>query len=124
VNISTTLILPNILLTDKFGITVAESCSGIESIALFSGLYIIVGLLDRERLNIRRYIWVFPAALAMLFALNIVRVFALIAAGYYINAEFAFSLFHTYAGLIFFILYSVIFWAAFYRYLMAPSKGK
>lgn len=124
INIPTTVIPPNILLTDKFGITVAESCSGIESIALFSGLYIIVGLLDRERLNVKRYLWVFPIALAALFAFNIVRVFALIAAGYYINEEFAFSLFHTYAGLIFFILYSVVFWVVVYKHLLLPKKKK
>jgi len=117
-NIPTTLMAPNILLTDKFGITVAEYCSGIESIALFSGLYIVVGLLDRERLNVRRYIVVFPIALAILFGLNIVRVFVLIVAGYYINADIAFSLFHTYAGLIFFILYSILFWLVAYKHLV------
>jgi exosortase/archaeosortase family protein len=123
VSIDTTLVSPNILLTDKFGITIAESCSGIESIALFSGLYIIVGLLDRDRLNVWRYTWVFPIALTLLFALNIVRVFALIAAGYYINAELAFSLFHTYAGLIFFVLYSAVFWAIAYRYIVKRHEN-
>lgn len=121
-NMHTTVVMPNILLTDKFGITIAEYCSGIESIALFSGLYIMVGLLDRERLNVRRYAAVFPIALAILFALNIVRVFALIVAGYYINADIAFSLFHTYAGMTFFILYSAIFWLVAYKYLLMPVK--
>lgn len=120
--IASSVIPPNILVTDKFGITIAESCSGIESIALFSGFYIIVGLLDRDRLNVKRYLWVFPIALTALFAFNIVRVFALIAAGYCINEEFAFSLFHTYAGLIFFILYSVVFWIVVYKHLLLPKK--
>lgn len=114
---------PNVLVTDKFGITVAQYCSGIESIALFSGLYAIVGLLDYDRLNVRRYVAIFPVALLALFGLNILRVFGLVAAGYYINAEIAFSLFHSYAGMVFFILYSVLFWSIAYKYLMKkPSK--
>lgn len=121
------LIQPNILVTDKFGITIAEYCSGIESIALFSGLYAIVGLLDRQRLDKKRYLLIFPMALTILFGLNIVRVFGLIAAGYYINAEIAFSLFHSYAGMVFFILYSGIFWTVAYKYMIKhpqdPSDG-
>lgn len=118
------IIQPNVLITDKFGITIAEYCSGIESIALFTGLYIVVGLLEWERLNLRRYLLLFPLALAVLFGLNIVRVFALIAAGYYLNQEIAFSLFHTYAGMIFFIIYSAIFWAIAYKYLIKEGdKG-
>jgi exosortase/archaeosortase family protein len=112
---------PYTLLFDKFGVTIAEYCSGVESIALFSGLYAIVGLLDWNRLNIRRYFIVFPFALLGLFACNILRVFGLIMAGYYINPEIAFSLFHTYAGMVFFILYSAVFWALAYKYLIKKS---
>ncbi len=115
---------PNILITDKFGITIAEYCSGIESIALFTGLYIVVGLLERQHLNMRRYLILFPFALLLLFALNIVRVFVLIATGYYVNQEIAFSLFHTYAGMIFFILYSAVFWAIAYKYLIKKEGAK
>lgn len=109
---------PHTLMFDKFGITVAEFCSGVESIALFTGLYAVVGLLDWKRLNRRRYFIIFPIALAVLFLFNIVRVYGLIMAGYYINAEIAFSLFHTYAGMVFFILYSAIFWSVCYKYMV------
>lgn len=114
---------PITLLLDKFGVTVAQSCSGIESIALFTGLYIIVGLLDWHKLHTARYIWMLPVALLLLFALNILRVYLLILAGYFINPEIAFSLFHTYAGMVFFIIYSVIFWAVAYKFLLRnPAK--
>lgn len=116
------LIPPNTLLFDRFGITVAEYCSGIESIALFTCLYAIVGLLDWHRLNLQRYFITFPFALIVLFGLNILRVYGLIMAGYYINPQIAFSLFHTYAGMIFFILYSIAFWAVAYKYLLAKPE--
>jgi exosortase/archaeosortase family protein len=118
---------PHSLLFNEFGITIAESCSGIESIALFTSLYAIVGLLDWKRLHRRRYFLLFPIALAILFLLNIVRVYGLIMAGYYINPQLAFSLFHTYAGLLFFIAYSAVFWLISYKYLLKmdskPSRG-
>ena len=120
----TAVIPPNQLLLDKFGITVAESCSGIESIALFTGLYIIVGLLDWPRLRRTRYFVIFPIALFLLVIFNILRVYGLVMAGYYINPEIAFSLFHTYAGLVFFIIYSAIFWAIAYKYLVQPHAAK
>ncbi|HEX6462485.1 MAG TPA: archaeosortase/exosortase family protein [Candidatus Saccharimonadales bacterium] len=121
--IATHILPPNILLTDKFGITIAEYCSGIESIALFSGLYIIMGLLERHRLRTRRYLILLPLALLVLFGINIVRIFMLIMAGYYINAEIAFSLFHTYAGMLLFIVYSAIFWALAYKHIIKPKEA-
>jgi exosortase/archaeosortase family protein len=117
-----TIVPPHTLLFDKFGITIAEFCSGVESIALFTSLYAIVGLLDWQRLNKRRYLAVFPLALLLLFLFNIVRVYGLIMAGYYINAEIAFTLFHTYAGMVFFILYSAIFWMIAYKHLLKKPK--
>lgn len=117
------IVPPHTLLFDKFGITIAEYCSGIESIALFSSLYAVVGMLDWNRINARRYFAVFPFALLVLFALNIVRVYGLIMAGYYIDPVIAFSLFHTYAGMVFFILYSAVFWALAYKHLLKKEPS-
>jgi exosortase/archaeosortase family protein len=115
---------PTTIVLDKFGITVAESCSGVESIALFTGLYVIIGVLDWPKLRRKVYFAVFPLALLILGILNIVRVYGLIVAGYYIDPHIAFSLFHTYAGLVFFIMYSALFWAIAYRHLVKPQPAK
>lgn len=120
--VETTISPPHTLMFDKFGITIAEFCSGVESIALFTGLYAIMGLLDWKKLNKKRYFIVFPLALLGLCLFNIVRVYGLIMAGYFINPEIAFSLFHTYAGMVFFIIYSAAFWAIAYKYLL-DNKG-
>lgn len=116
--LSVAVVPPLTLLLDKFGITVAEYCSGVESIALFTSLYAIVGLLDWQKLNHKKYFLLFPLALTILFGLNILRVYALILAGYYIDPGIAFSLFHTYAGMVFFIAYSAIFWLTCYKWLL------
>jgi exosortase/archaeosortase family protein len=119
-----TIIPPNTLLFDKFGITVAEYCSGVESIALFTGLYVIVGLLDWRRIHKKRYFAIFPLALIILCLFNVVRVYGLIMAGYHINPEIAFSLFHTYAGMVFFVVFSAAFWAVAYKYLIEQPRGR
>jgi exosortase/archaeosortase family protein len=116
------IIPPRTLIFNKFGINIAEYCSGIESIALFTALYALIGVLDWQRFNHRKYLWIFPAALIVLFGLNILRVFVLILGGYYINPQIAFSLFHTYAGMVFFIIYSALFWALSYRWLLDSNK--
>lgn len=119
------VVLPRSLIFDKFAIEIAQYCSGIESIALFTGLYAVVGLVDRDKLNFKRFAAAFVPALVLLFACNILRVYGLILAGYYINQQLAFSLFHTYAGMIFFIVYSAIFWRLSYHWMLvkrAPSR--
>jgi exosortase/archaeosortase family protein len=120
--LSVVFLPPRTLLLNKFGINIAEYCSGIESIALFTSLYALIGALDWSRLRHRLFIEIFPLALLFLFALNILRVFGLILAGYYINPQIAFSLFHTYAGMIFFIIYSLIFWSIAYKKLLVSKN--
>jgi exosortase/archaeosortase family protein len=122
VGLSAVIIPPRTLLLNKFGISIAEYCSGIESIALFTGLYTLIGVLDWHRLKHARFLYIFPLALLVLFGVNILRVFVLILAGYYINPHIAFTLFHTYAGMIFFILYSAIFWAISYNWMLTKTS--
>lgn len=113
---------PRTLIFNRFAINVAEYCSGIESIALFTALYALVGALDWEKLNTRKYVGIFIPTLILLFVFNILRVYVLILGGYYINPQIAFSLFHTYAGMVFFILYSAIFWLIAYRWMIKSAN--
>jgi len=120
--VSAEIVKPNILLLSKFGIQIAEYCSGIESIALFTGLFAVIGVLDWHRFNHKKLFWVFVPALVVLFGFNILRVYGLILAGFYIDQQIAFSLFHTYAGMVFFILYSIIFWGVSYKWLLQKQS--
>jgi exosortase/archaeosortase family protein len=123
IGIHSTILPPRTLLLSKFGINIAQYCSGIESIALFSALYGLIGVLDWRHFNHRKFLWIFLPALIVLFIFNILRVFVLILGGYYINPQIAFSLFHTYAGMVFFIVYSAVFWASCYKYMLVASKS-
>lgn len=121
-NLHTAYIAPYTLLFSKFAISIAQGCSGIDSMALFTGLYVLIGALDWQRLDHKRFFVLFLPALVVLFCLNILRVFALVLAGYYINPQIAFSLFHTYAGMVFFIIYATIFWTVAYQWLTGRSR--
>lgn len=113
---------PQILLLDKFGIAISKYCSGIDSIALFGGLYFLIGVLDWRKLDHTKYLMAFIPAVIVLFGVNILRVYGLIMAGYYINPHIAFSLFHTYAGMLLFILYAGIFWKLSYHRLLKQNE--
>ena len=117
----TIVVPPRSLLLSKFGINIAEYCSGIESIALFTGIYALIGFLDWHRFNTRKFLVAFPIALVLLFGFNILRVYFLILAAYYINPTVAFNLFHTYAGMVFFIIYSAIFWKVTYKWMLRKT---
>lgn len=124
IGISSIYIPPQSILFKKFEINIAQGCSGIESIALFTGLYVLIGILDWQRFNHKKYLVVFVPALVLLFGFNILRVFTLILAGYYINPQIAFSLFHTYAGMVFFVIYSLIFWGISYHWILQAGNTK
>lgn len=123
IGLSVSVIAPRTLKLSKFSIEISKYCSGVDSIALFTGLYSVVGILDWKRLIKSRYFGIFPLALLILMACNILRVFVLIVAGYYISPEIAFNLFHTYAGMVFFIIYSAIFWGISYKWMVKPHKS-
>jgi exosortase/archaeosortase family protein len=117
VGIHAVVLAPRTLLLNKFGIEIAQYCSGIESIALFAGLYTLIALTDFRRFNRKRLLLSLPIGLLLLFGVNILRVFILILCGYYINPHIAFSLFHTYAGMLLFVVYSAIFWKLSYNWM-------
>ena len=116
--IDVTLTPQHTLLLGTFGVDVAKYCSGIESIALFTALYLLVAVLDWKRLDHRKLLLLFLPALLILFAVNIARVYALLLAAYFINTEISLSLFHSYAGMVFFIIYSALFWSVAYGWLL------
>jgi exosortase/archaeosortase family protein len=113
---------PHTLVFTKFGINLIQACSGVDSIALFTALYVLFGVIDWRRFDHRKFISIFMPALILLVGVNVLRVFTLIMAGYYINPQIAFSLFHTYAGMLFFILYSIIFWAITYNWMLRKTQ--
>ena len=99
------VIAPRILIVEKFAVSIAEACSGLDSLFLFSSLYILIAIQDFKIFNKLKLILMFIPASLGLIAVNIIRVYLLILIGVVISPDLALKLFHTYAGMILFIIY-------------------
>lgn len=108
---------PRTLLVQNFAVSIEESCSGIDSIFLFSTLYIMIAFLDWKVLNHKKLLLLFLPALIGLFFVNILRVYLLVLIGVVISPILALKLFHTYAGMLLFIIYFIVFWKLLYDWM-------
>lgn len=93
-----------------FRVGISDACSGIDSLLLFISLYSLIFILDYKRMHVKRMWALLLPGLAMTIAYNILRIYALILVGVYIDPEFAVDTFHTNAGWILFLLFFIIFW--------------
>ena len=100
-----------------FAAEIGEACSGIYSIFIFSALYIFAVILDWGKMNKFKVILLFVPAIIGAFFANILRVVLLMLVGGYISRELAPGLYHSYAGMIFFLIYFAIFWILFYDWM-------
>lgn len=114
---------PRTLYAQGFSVAIEQACSGVDSLFLFSSLYIIIGVLDRKKLNIKKYILFGIPALIGLFLINILRVYILILIGVLYSPDLSLKLFHTYLGMIFFIIYFGLFMKFFYNRLSQPTNS-
>lgn len=108
---------PDILIFKGFGVKIGEPCSGIYSIFIFTGLYLFITLIDWKKLNKAKVISLFIPAVIGAFLVNIFRVFLLMIIGAYLSREAALGLYHSYTGMIFFMVYFIIFWTLTYKWI-------
>lgn len=92
-----------------FYVEVAESCSGIEGLALITAFMGIYAIVMKDDLSMGRF-WliVWPAALFLSFLLNIVRISVLILIGAFVSPELAVNGFHSFAGWLSFTLLALL----------------
>lgn len=112
------------LIFNGFAAEVAEACSGIYSIFLFAGLYIFGVLLDWKKLNKKKVIFLFIPALIGAFFINVIRVILLFIIGAEISRTVALGLYHSYVGMVFFLIYFTIFWILFFNYMKKKEFKK
>lgn len=112
---------PYLLAVGSFAVQIEQACSGLDSLFLFTALYVMVGIVDYRRLNMPKLVYTYlPAALGM-YAVNILRVYILMLIGVLISPTLAIRLFHTYAGMVLFILYFAAFWSVMYKRLLKKN---
>ncbi|CAN5191336.1 hypothetical protein BH09PAT2_BH09PAT2_01530 [soil metagenome] len=100
---------PLTLLVGNFAVRIEQACSGLDSIFLFTTLYLLISLVEWQNFHKARVLLLyFPAVIGM-FMVNILRVYILILVGVYISPKLALQLFHTYLGMVLFIVYFYFF---------------
>jgi len=95
----------------SFSATIGKPCSGIDSLLLFTTLYLLIISLDYKRLKKPLTILFYFIGAAGMFLTNIIRIFLLFLVGVYISPTFAVGMFHTNIGWILFLIYFFIFYA-------------
>ena len=102
---------------DGFSVIIAEACSGIYSIFIFTALYLFIVLLDWDKMNKVKAAAMFLPAVLGAFAFNMIRVFTLMLVGAYVSPNLALGMYHSYAGMIFFLIYFLLFWGLVYKWM-------
>ena len=111
------IIPPFTLFLNTFGVEIEESCSGLDSLFLFTTLYLFIGLLDWKTINHTKFFLMFIVSAIALFFVNILRIYLLLLAGVFISPTLTVQLFHTYLGMVLFIIYFILFWKLFYQWM-------
>jgi exosortase/archaeosortase family protein len=107
----------DVLIFEGFGAKIGEACSGIYSIFIFSGLFVFIVFMDWYKINKKKAALLFLPAVLGAFLVNIFRVFLLMVVGAYFSEEAALGLYHSYTGMVFFMIYFVIFWYFAYKWM-------
>ena len=100
-----------------FSAVIAEPCSGVYSMFLFSTFYLLILFLDWRLFDKKKAIFLFFPAFLGVFLVNILRVFLLIYIGAVISPKLSRDLFHSYLGMVLFVLYFMVFWFYSYRWM-------
>jgi exosortase/archaeosortase family protein len=111
------IIPPLTLFLDNFGVEIEESCSGLDSLFLFTALYVFIGILDWKTFNHKKLFLMFIVSATGTFFVNILRIYLLLLAGVFISPTLTVQLFHTYLGMVLFIIYFVLFWKSTYEWM-------
>ncbi len=112
-----TLIEPQTLIVREFAVYIGEACSGVFSIFLFTCLYLLIVGLDWQKLRHGRVVLLFFVTVFGLFLVNVLRVYLIMLVGVYYDPYFAINLFHSYIGMVLFLLYFIGFLWTVYDWL-------
>lgn len=100
-----------------FVASIGDLCSGIDSIGLFTALFVLILAYDWKVLNKKRMVIAGVIGLVGAILVNVLRVYLLYLTGIFVSPEFAVGMFHSNIGMILFIVYFVLFWLVFYRWV-------
>ncbi|MBN2141840.1 archaeosortase/exosortase family protein [Candidatus Woesearchaeota archaeon] len=108
----------------EFMVGMADTCSGIDSLAYFILAYSLLVAINWRSINIKRAALLFIPGLLGALAMNVIRIYLLFIIGIYFSRDFALNAYHTNAGMVLFIIYFVIFWQLSLRFMTCGKPWK
>jgi exosortase/archaeosortase family protein len=109
-SISTTIIPPTSLQFDGLTIDIGQTCSGIESLFMFTIFYVLIAAFEWDGFNKMKLGLLYIPAVFGLFLFNSVRIYLIILSILFISSDFGMQIVHPYLGLLFFVIYFSVFW--------------
>lgn len=92
-----------------FYIRIFESCSGIESLGVFSLLFLALVAFNAKGINMAAVPFLFLAGVAGTLSMNVLRIVLLVLIGAFISPDLAVNAFHTNAGWVLMLAYFAVF---------------
>ena len=109
--------------TPHFSVSIAYTCSGLEGLVLFFISFVIFLFLDWTRINKKRALIVGVLGTFLMYTSNILRTFAIMLTGCYIDPRLAMKLVHTYAGMVIYALTIVLIFLASYKWMLKNNES-
>lgn len=110
------------------GITIyiTKACTGIEGMAFFAVFFAATLLMDWNKVNKKKALYVGILGIIIAQAINILRIYSLIIVAIEYDGKFAFSVFHPNIGWILFIPFFIIFYELTFNYVrgIKPKQKK
>lgn len=100
----------------NFIASIGDLCSGIDSMTMYIGLFLLILFYDWKVLDKTKMALIFVPGLLGLIFVNIFRIYLLYLVGIFISPKFAVGMFHSNIGMILFITYFIVFWLIFYKW--------
>ena len=97
-----------LLYVNGFSAIVGAACSGIDSMSMFTGLFVLMYFLDYAKINKKKLLPIFAVGLSGMYLMSVIRIAVLFYVGTF-NRELALTLFHENLGWVLFIAYFMLY---------------
>ena len=112
-----------IVTLQNFTVIIGPPCSGIESLSMFFGLWLLLFVYEQDRLNLFRSVVVLCIGLVGAYVLNIFRVALILIIGTQ-NPDFAVGLFHSQVGWVLFSVFILVLLYFLYPWMLVRGRTK
>ena len=93
-----------------FVAVIYPECSGIQSLILFTALFILAWAVDFQEIDKRKAFAAYLLGMTGMFIVTVLRIYFIIAAGVLFSVNFAIQFVHSTISLVLFVLYFAAFW--------------